>query len=72
MMEFLVFGAISQQYWEQTLTIFDDDLLKETAHALLGHHTRKSQKDWKNSVPWKKCQGKSFASAVSSFFNLSR
>ena len=55
-----VFGAISR-YWEQTLTIFDDVLLEEAVHAQLGHHARKSQKDWKNS------QGMSFVSAVSSF-----
>ena len=31
--------------WEQTLTIFDDVLLKNTAHAQLGHqHTGKSWK----------------------------
>ena len=48
-----VFGTISR-YWEQTLTIFDDVLLEEAAHAQLRHQARKSQKDWKNSVAWKK------------------
>ena len=51
----MVFGTISR-YWEQTLTIFDDVLHKETAHAQLGHLTRKSWKALKNSVPWEKCQ----------------
>ena len=51
-----VFGAISR-YWEQTLTIFDDVLFKETAHAQLGHHTRKSRMAWK-TVPWKKCHSR--------------
>ena len=32
------------QYWEETLTIFGDVLIKNTAHAELGHHTRKSRK----------------------------
>ena len=59
-----VFGTNSR-YWEQTLTIFDDVLLEETVHAQLGDHTRKSRKAWKNSVPWKKCHGMLFASAVS-------
>ena len=59
------------RYWKQTLTIFDDVLLEETAHVQLGDHTRKSQKAWKNSVLWKKCQGMSFALAVSSFLNFS-
>ena len=31
-------------YWEQTLIIFDDVLLEQTADAQLGHHTRKSWK----------------------------
>ena len=31
-------------YWEQMLKVFDDALLEKTAHAQLGHHTRKSQK----------------------------
>ena len=47
-----VFGPI-WQCWEQTLTIFDDVLLEETAHAQLGHHTRNSWKAWKNSIWWK-------------------
>ena len=59
------------QYWKQILTTFDDVLLEETAHVQLGDHTRKSRKAWKNSVPWKKCQGMSFALAVSSFLNFS-
>ena len=39
---------------EQTLTIFDDVLLEKTVHVQLGHHTRKSQKAWKNNV-WSHC-----------------
>ena len=31
-------------YWKKTLTIFDDVLLKKTAHVQMGHHTRKSWK----------------------------
>ena len=50
-------------------SIFDDVLLEETAHAQLEHHTRKSWKAWKNSVPWEKChQGTLLASAVSVFW----
>ena len=30
------------QYWEQTLTIFDDILLEKTVHVQLEHHARKS------------------------------
>ena len=45
-MEFRPFS----QYYGQKLTIFDDVLLEKTAHAQLGHHTRKSGKAWKNSV----------------------
>ena len=58
------------RYWEQTLTILDDILLKKTVHAQPGHHTRKSQKAWKNSVWWKKCRSMLFTSAVSSFLNF--
>ena len=65
----MVFGTISL-CWEQTLTIFDDILLEETAHVQPGNHTRKSWKAWKNSAPWKKCQGRPFVSAVSSSFEF--
>ena len=48
--------SIMVVYLEQTLTIFDGVLLEEAVHVQLGHHGRKSQKDWKktNSVLWKK------------------
>ena len=51
-------------YWEQILKVFDDALLEKTAHAQLGHHTRKSQKAWKNNIWWKKCQSMLLTCAV--------